>query len=193
MGILYFVRHGETDWNRDGRIQGQSDPPLNETGRIQAGALAGVLAPVAFDVAFSSDLQRAYETASILLRGRQVAICATEGLRERNFGSWEGRSVPELWVEGLLPDQSWPGAAAPPGGESADDLHQRVIRVVTRIAASHREATILVVSHGGVIRSALVDWVGVDPPFIANCAVYVVGVEEFVPRLIGQLGVDIEP
>ena len=192
MGIIYFVRHGETDWNRDGRIQGQSDPPLNEAGRTQARVLAGVLAPVSFEAAYSSDLVRASETATILLAGRNITISATAGLRERDFGSWEGRLVPELWAEGLLPDRTWPDVNAPHGGESVSDLEHRVIVVVSAIAAAHANNTILVVSHGGVIRSALSAWVGVDAPFIANCGGYVVAVERAVPRLIGQLGVDLE-
>jgi len=193
MGIIYFVRHGETDWNREGRIQGQSDQPLNETGRSQARALAEVLEPVSFDVAYSSDLERAYETASILLTGRDIVINTSAALRERDFGSWEGRLVPELAAERQLLGQAWPETGAPPGGESIADLDRRVVQVVSAIAADHNEDTVLVVSHGGVIRSALMLWVGIDPPFIANCAAYVVEVDRTKPRLIGQLGVNLEP
>jgi broad specificity phosphatase PhoE len=192
MGIIYFVRHGETDWNRDRRVQGQSDTPLNDAGREQARALAGVLTPVAFDAAYSSDLIRATETAEIVLHDRGMIIQTTYRLRERNFGSWEGRLVPELEAEGLLSGRGWPYVDAPHGGESIADLETRVVDVVRAIASEHPNETILVVAHGGVIRSALSAWIGIEAPIIANCGVYVIGVDGNRPWLVEQLGGDLQ-
>lgn len=192
MGIIYFVRHGETDWNRDRRVQGQSDTPLNDAGREQARALADVLATVTFAAAYSSDLSRAAETAALVLRDRGLTIRTTDRLRERNFGSWEGRLVPELEAEGLLPGRAWPYVDAPHGGESIAELEERVVEAVTAIAAEHIGETIIVVAHGGVIRSALSAWIGIEAPIIANCGVYVIGVDGAHPRLIEQLGGELQ-
>lgn len=192
MGIFYFVRHGETDWNRDRRVQGQSDTPLNDVGREQARALAIVLAPVGFDAAYSSDLIRATETAEIILRDRGMTIQTTDRLRERSFGSWEGRLVPELEAEGLLSSRGWPYVDAPHGGESIADLEARVVAVVRAITSQHQDDTVLVVAHGGVIRSALSAWIGIEAPIIANCGVYVIGVDGDRPWLVEQLGGDLQ-
>jgi broad specificity phosphatase PhoE len=188
MEKIYFVRHGETDWNRDRRIQGQSDLPLNDVGRDQAHTLAVTLASIHFDAAFSSDLSRALETAEIVLQGREIPIQLQIGLRERNFGKWEGRLADEIEVAGFLAGTGWPYVDAPPGGESVADLDRRVVETVSAIGAAHPEQTILMVAHGGVIRSALYAWVGVDAPIIANCGVYVIGVEDSTPRLLEQVG-----
>src|SRR6266851_890326 len=93
---IYLIRHGETDWNRDRRIQGQSDTPLNDVGRAQARLLGLKLLDVRFELAYSSDLSRAIETAELILEPRPIAIATDVGLRERAFGEWEGGLAEEI-------------------------------------------------------------------------------------------------
>lgn len=175
MAILYLVRHGETDWNRDGRIQGHQDPPLNDAGRAQARALAQRLAEDTVDVAYSSDLQRALETARILLDGRPVPLTAHPDLRERSLGRWEGRRVDEIIQSEPAAWQAWltrPYHDAPHGGESEAQLERRTAGRLTTIVQAHRDHRILVVSHGGAIRAMLRAILGIELHHIPNCGAY---------------------
>ena len=88
---LYLVRHGETEWNKSGMVMGQSDSPLTETGLEQAKTTARELKDIHFDAIFSSDLHRAKRTAEIIKLERQLAIQTSKALRERTYGSWEGK------------------------------------------------------------------------------------------------------
>jgi broad specificity phosphatase PhoE len=96
--LFYILRHGETDWNRDGRLQGQTDVPLNDVGRDQARSVASMLSCLDIADCYASDLVRAYETADIALSGHPRGIIPTahEGLRERNFGSMNGYTHDEI-------------------------------------------------------------------------------------------------
>jgi len=161
------VRHGETDWNLTRRLQGHSDRPLNETGREQARNLAAELAGEDLEAVYSSDLSRAEETARIIAETRGLDVTALPELRERHFGSWEGLTdeeiherFPEEIADGVLGD-----------GESRDELHGRVHRALSRIAAEHPEATVLVVSHGGPLRAVLRRCGNDGVDRIANCHV----------------------
>lgn len=142
---LYFVRHGETDWNLEKRVQGQSDIPLNATGRKQAEQLKGQLDAIAFDACVASDLQRATETARILTQGRSLAIATDARLREYSFGALEGRLAWELTKEDYR-------ALA----EAQDAMQERVFASLHSIVEQHPGETVLVVTHGGVIRNILV-------------------------------------
>jgi probable phosphoglycerate mutase len=173
---IYLIRHGETDWNRDRRIQGQSDTPLNDTGREQSRRLGERLADVPFDLAYSSDLSRTIETARLILEPRPIDLRTDAGLRERAFGKWEGgtaddvaRADPERWA-------AWRSGArdvSPPGGESQIDLARRVTHALDTIIAANGGRTLLVVSHGGAIQATLWSWFGVDVRGLANCTGYV--------------------
>ena len=90
MTTILLVRHGETDWNLQRRVQGHSDTPLNDNGRAQALALADTLDDVELDAVYASDLARAFETARIVAERRGLTVTSVPGLRERNFGTWEG-------------------------------------------------------------------------------------------------------
>ena len=162
---LHVVRHGETDWNRGRRVQGHTDIPLNDEGRRQARVLSAELAGVPFDAAYSSDLSRAAETARILLGERSLPVISCVGLREKHFGTWEG--LTDTDVRERFP-QAVNGAWG--DGETADEMSKRVVDALARIAESHPNGEVLVVTHGGPIR-ALYRSAGDDPPFIANCAV----------------------
>ena len=96
MTELLLVRHGETDWNRDRRFQGHADPPLNETGREQANALAEELAGEEIELVYTSDLQRARETAQIVGARLGAGVVPLPALREIDVGEWQGLTWPEI-------------------------------------------------------------------------------------------------
>ncbi len=150
-----FVRHGATDWNRDRRFQGQIDIPLNAEGRAQAQALARVLAGERFDRAISSDLLRAYETAQAIRRGKSVECDAR--WREFAFGEWEGLTWEQIVVRHPdLVDSASTGVRryAAPGGESFDDVLQRVRDALADCAAGDFE-NVLIVTHAGPLHAML--------------------------------------
>jgi 2,3-bisphosphoglycerate-dependent phosphoglycerate mutase len=183
---ILLVRHGETDWNRERRIQGQTDTPLNNLGRAQARALADELAGERIDAVYASDLARARETAEILAAQLDLPVVVDPSLRERDFGTWEGQTVAEL-------DERWPGAFARwhaggegewEGGEAHDDLARRIRAAVRRLAAGHPGDRILLVAHGGPLRVLLMDAEGLPYPGargrlrgIANCDLSRIAVE----------------
>jgi len=148
------IRHGETAWNVDGRIQGQLDVPLNDTGRWQVHRLALAVADEGVDAIYSSDLLRALETAQAVARGCDLPITTDTGLRERGFGVFEGLSYDEI-------NRRWPEQAerwrrrdpdfGAEGGESLRQFAERGVATVARLAALHPGQTIAVVSHGGVM------------------------------------------
>lgn len=163
MTTILLARHGETEWNREGRWQGWADPPLNDTGRAQARALAVQLGDTPFDAVYASDLKRAFETAEIVARPHHAPVVADPGLREIDVGSWSGLTHSEVDVR--FPDGNRPD------GETRGEHAGRVLAAVERIARRHPGARILLVTHGGTMR-ALRNHVS-DEPFhpIANCAV----------------------
>jgi broad specificity phosphatase PhoE len=172
---LLLVRHGETDWNRDGRYQGHADPPLNEVGREQARELARKLGAHEFDVVYTSDLRRASETAEIIVRGREVPLLPEPGLREIDVGSWSGLTRAEI-------EQRFPGADRH-DGEAPEAMRERVVRTVTAIAEREAGKRVLIVSHGGALRALLHHALNDDSvPKVENCAVYRLGFREGVLR-----------
>ena len=166
MTTILLVRHGETDWNLARRIQGHSDRPLNETGREQARELADALASEPIDAVYSSDLARAHETARIVAERRGLEVTAIPDLRERDFGTWEGLTGDEIF-------ERFPGAKTGTwgDGETREELAVRVLASLQRIAHTHPQGRVLVVSHGGPLRVVLtrcgIDGIGT----IANCHV----------------------
>jgi probable phosphoglycerate mutase len=152
---LIVVRHGETAWNVDTRIQGQLDIDLNDTGRQQARQLAGALADQSIDALYASDLARAWHTADAVARATGVAATPEPRLRERAFGHFEGRTFAEIEAE--LPEEArrWrtrdPAFAPPAGGESLLTFRERVTGVAAALAARHVGGLVVLVAHGGVM------------------------------------------
>ena len=151
---ILAIRHGQTAWNVDTRIQGQLDIPLNETGRWQAQRLALALAGEPISTIYASDLLRAWETARAIANATGQALQAHEGLRERGFGVFQGKTFAE--IEAAWPDQTlrwrkrdphW----APEGGESLVDLRERITQTASDLAARHMGEQIVLVAHGGVM------------------------------------------
>lgn len=158
MTRIYFVRHGETLWNKNGRFQGHSDIALSFEGRLQAEKARDRLATEEFDAVYSSDLSRAKETAEILCQDRKINIEIEQRLRECCFGQWEGKTYQEILDASPDMIQTWhrdPGSFTIPDGEAMDDVKDRVKAAVLDICKNHPDSQVLVVSHGGIIRMVL--------------------------------------
>jgi probable phosphoglycerate mutase len=151
---LYLVRHGETDWNQQHRIQGLTDIPLNDVGREQARATGRLLARRTWDGVFSSPLRRALETATIIADELGLPAPVTiDALVERNYGEAEGLNFLEI-------ERRYPDRGSVPGQESREDVVARVLPALHELAAAHPDKSLVVVSHGGAIRSVIT---AVDP------------------------------
>jgi broad specificity phosphatase PhoE len=147
---IILARHGETDWNREGRVQGHSDVPLNDVGRAQADALADALADERLDAVYASDLARAFETARIVAERQGLEVLPLPGLREKHFGTWEGLTDAEVF-------ERFPHAVggAWGDGETTDEMAERVVAALRHIAAEQQGGRVLVVTHGGPVRAVL--------------------------------------
>lgn len=152
---IVAVRHGETAWNVDARIQGQLDIQLNDRGRWQARRVGQALAAEELAAIYSSDLGRAHETARCIAEAAGLDVVAHQGLRERCFGMFEGKTFDEIQQAWPAHAQDWrkriPEWEPPQGGESLLQLRERVTRTVSDLAARHRGEQIAVVAHGGVL------------------------------------------
>ena len=151
---IIAVRHGETAWNVDTRIQGHLDIALNDTGHWQARQVARALADEPLAAVYTSDLQRAHATAQAIAQASGAPLVAEPGLRERCFGELEGRTFAEIEAE--LPEQArrWRQRDphfAPTGGETLVQLRERIAATTHRLAAQHTEQLIVLVAHGGVL------------------------------------------
>jgi broad specificity phosphatase PhoE len=144
---ILLVRHGQSVWNADGRWQGQADPPLSELGEQQAVAAAGGIGLV--DAIYTSDLTRARHTAELVAAQLGFDVAVDARLRERDAGDWEGRTRAEI-------DEGWPGfldsGRRPDGYEPDASVLARALAALTAIAVSH-EGDVLVITHGGVVRT----------------------------------------
>jgi probable phosphoglycerate mutase len=177
---ILIVRHGETDWNRDRRFQGHADPPLNDAGREQARALAEELAGERIDFVYTSDLVRARETAEIVAARLGADIVARSELREIDVGEWEGLTWPEIEERHPEGARSWHvDGHGWKSGETYDQLGERIIAALRRIAADHPAQRVLVVGHGGTVRAirAFIEGLSVadsrrQSPAIGNCEVF---------------------
>lgn len=154
---VILVRHGETHWNREGRIQGyHSDSPLTDTGLVQARAVAARLAGEGIDALYSSDLGRTRQTVEPIAVATRIAAVVEPGVRERNYGIFEGRTFAE--VEQVFPDEFAKYRTRDPnysiqGGESAVQFRDRIIKALAGIAERHPGQRSVVVTHGGVVGS----------------------------------------
>ena len=153
---IVAIRHGETAWNAEGRLQGQLDIPLNDLGRQQALRLADALRDEGLQAVIASDLARAWATAQALAQPLGLPLAADTGLRERHFGQMQGHTYSDI-------DRQWPDWSArwrrrepdfsAPGGESLLQFQARVVDCAARLARSHAGQTIALVCHGGVLDS----------------------------------------
>lgn len=150
MTTLYLVRHGETPWNVEGRYQGQLDPPLTERGQQQAHATAVKLATEGISAIYSSDLARAAQTAQALAEVTGLSITTDERLREINQGEWQGVVIGDIragWPAALHGWESDPWRYHPPGGETLQQVQQRLFATIADISATHTGQKVAVFSH----------------------------------------------
>ncbi len=152
---IIAIRHGETAWNVDTRIQGHQDIALNATGLWQAGRVAAALAQEDIAAIYSSDLVRAFATAQAIAEATGAPLHPEPRLRERGFGSFEGRTFAQIEQQSPEHARLWrrraPDFAPEGGGESLTALRARVQAAVDRVAARHCGAQIVLVAHGGVL------------------------------------------
>jgi probable phosphoglycerate mutase len=151
---IIAIRHGETAWNVDTRIQGHLDIPLNDTGLWQARQVARALAGEPLSAIYASDLQRAHTTARAIAEVTGAPLVPEPALRERSFGELEGRTFAEIEAE--LPEQArrWRQRDphfAPEGGETLVQLRERIAATTHRLAALHTGGLVVLVAHGGVL------------------------------------------
>jgi len=161
---IYLVRHGETDWNRDGRLQGHSDIPLNEAGLAQADRIAARLAAEPIAGVWTSDLRRASQTACAVAAPHRLAPRATQLLRERCAGDWEGLTQAEIRSRGETPtltantqDTVHHG---PPNAEPMDAVWDRLVGALHEVRQARAEGTVCIVGHGGSLRVLICDVLG---------------------------------
>ena len=159
MGRWFIVRHGETEWNAQGRIQWHTDISLSERGIQQARLVAQRLAEVSLDVAYSSDFARSAETSREILDQRSVPLHTTPRLREFNKGVFEGltpeetgQRYPDLYQASQVNDLDF----APPGGESIRQTSVRMNEIMTELRTRHPDENVLIVGHGGALRAVFV-------------------------------------
>lgn len=161
MTTLLLVRHGETDWNADGRLQGQTDRPLSEFGRRQARRLADELVDEELGAIYSSDLVRARETAEIVAGRLGMPVNLDPDLREKDWGTWEGLTAVERDRVEFV-------------GESTEAHQERTLQALRRISGSHPDGErVLVVTHGGSVRRVQTAVLGMALPVVENCGRWV--------------------
>jgi len=158
MTHLCLIRHGQTDWNLEGRYQGQSDVPLNQTGMAQAITLIEKLNGQTFNAIYSSDLKRARQTAEPISKVMGMEVHVEKRLREINQGEWEGVLVEEIkaryaeiWSQRTVD----PASVRPPGGETVGEVAQRMYAALDDISRLFPNGQLLIVSHGLSIATAI--------------------------------------
>jgi uncharacterized phosphatase len=161
-----FIRHGQTNWNRDERLQGASDIPLNDVGREQAAQAVGVLSATGttWDAIVSSPLSRARETAEIIAAGLGIELGPTyDDLIERNYGDGEGATAADIAQK--WPDHNYPGL------ESLESVVARATRALGLIADTYGDKNVIIVCHGTLIRYTLSEFAGYKFDAIRNGSV----------------------
>lgn len=197
---VYLVRHGETDWNKVKRNQGQVDVPLNEKGRMLARETRKGLADIPFDVCFTSPLKRAKETGELILEGRNIPIIEDERIIEISFGDYEGRCWSEENWDPVMPKEflyffdSPERYVAPPGGETLDALEKRTADFFRELCRSetYKDSCVLISTHGCAL-AALLNYIKKPKRenfwggrVHRNCAVTEVEVTDGMPRILSE-------
>jgi probable phosphoglycerate mutase len=162
---LYMVRHGQTDASRENRFSGSSDPPLTAVGEAMAEAFARAYASLKWDAIYTSPMRRTRQTADALVRLTGVQATVEDGLKEIEYGEWEGlrqEDVKQRWPEAF---EYWAADVASrgtPGGETAFHVAARAMRVVEAIRSRHRQGNVLIVSHKATLRVITCALLGLD-------------------------------
>jgi alpha-ribazole phosphatase/probable phosphoglycerate mutase len=162
----YLVRHAQTIWNHENRIQGHADPPLSPLGLEQATRLGEYFAARSIGALYTSGLTRSVQTAHVIASHTGLTPIIEPALAEINLGSWEGLTPEEVDARFAGAYQTWrvtPSQVTIPGAESLGQFRARIRNAITQIlSAYHDEGELVIVSHGGVIAALLSDWLGAD-------------------------------
>jgi probable phosphoglycerate mutase len=179
---LVIIRHGETVWNVEGRMQGQLDAPLTETGLRQAHALGEALAGGRFDGFYTSDLERALGTARIVAERVGLAAVIDARLRERCLGIMQGMTLvqfeqahPEEWARFCAEDPDY----ALPEGESVNQRGERTIACAEELARRHGGGRVLIVTHGSVLSGLMRHVLGLEPAAKRRYSLFNAGINTF--------------
>lgn len=187
MTKVYFTRHGETVWNKQGRFQGHKDSDLTDKGIEAAELLAYRIEDIELDYIISSPLMRAYKTAQIVRGNKNVEIIKHDGLKEINLGDFEGMSYAEIKNKHgdlLAQIEKDPFNNPYPNGENLREFYERVVKAFKEILDKYRNKTILIVAHGGTIKCIEAymrnfelskDWIG---NVVKNCSLSLIEVDE---------------
>lgn len=162
---LYLLRHGETEWNKNSIIQGQTDTELNESGLKAARKAVDLFKEIELDYIYSSDLKRARKTAQFIAQDKNLAIRESSKIREIAFGDWEGLKYNQIKDNFPRRAAAWeedPLHNSPNSGENLLDFKKRVDNFFQKILSKHQGGKILVVSHGGVIKTYLTSVLAIE-------------------------------
>jgi broad specificity phosphatase PhoE len=168
---LFLIRHGETDWNVEGRYQGQANPPLNERGQYQAHELGEKLVQFDLDLLYTSPLLRSKQTAEIIARKLAIPVYEDKRLMEIHQGDWQTRLRSE--IEGIYPDlfkrwQTSPWEVTPPGGESLEQVQKRVYSAIDDLLQIHTGQRIGIITHRIPIALIKMRYQGLDPDVVRS-------------------------
>lgn len=183
---IYVTRHGETEWNVQKRMQGWKDSQLTEKGKENAARLGKSLGDIQFDAVYASTSPRAIDTAKLIASEQDVTIMTDDQLREINMGEWEGKTHDE--IQHIYPKQHhdfWgdPEQYEPIGGETFDELMERVISMFNAIVSKYETGNILIVTHTVFLKGLLLHVKGKtitniwDPPFMHGTSLTVLEIE----------------
>ena len=184
---IYLTRHGETEWNLEGRLQGSLDAKLTKKGIDEATMLGESLKEVEFDMIFSSPLSRALDTANIVKGNKEIEIIAHENLKEISFGDWEGmlhKEIEESHAERYNNFWMKPHLYEPLNGETYDEFTDRIQQVINEIVEHKDKKNVLVVAHAGVVKgfykilknlSIKEFW---NEPFVHNTCLTIINIDD---------------
>lgn len=190
---MIIVRHGESEWNRIHRYQGQLDAPLSELGLRQAEALANRLRNEHLDCIYTSPLQRAARTAEAIARFHPtVPLRQDIALLEIHHGDWQGKFINEIveqFADGLREWREHPTRSQMPNGESFSNVLKRTLEFKERVLAAHRDETVLVSTHDVVIKILVADALGMDMDrmnciWVTNASISVIEYGDHLPYLV---------
>ncbi|MFL0269535.1 histidine phosphatase family protein [Candidatus Clostridium radicumherbarum] len=190
---LYITRHGETEWNIEGRMQGWKNSNLTERGRMNAIALGQSLKDIEFKKVYCSPLDRTKETTELIFKGRNIEVVYDDNLKEINLGELEGLNQEE--IKNIYPEfQShfWknPQEYVPISGEGFYDVKDRVINALQRIIRENPEGNVMIVTHGVVLKTIHAYFKDLtldrlwDPPFIYDTSLTIVEIENGIAKII---------
>jgi broad specificity phosphatase PhoE len=189
--LIFLVRHAESTWNSQKKIQGQKDPPLSAYGKREAKLVGKRFKELSFDAVCSSPLQRAHETALAIV-GKRTEISLDEDLREISLGKWEGKTLGQIRKQYGDKFDHWavrPDRIPIPGGEDFKAFVRRVKKALRKIEKNHPDGNVLVVGHGGVISTYVtvvlnIKAVDVWCVTVKNASVTIVEVKDGMRRLV---------